>query len=183
MNPDAPFSPNGVHKTIHLKSEKKNVTTMVLAFIAIPLMLLVVFPVVYTIAMATGKPVFNTVEELNLAEVDRFEVRMFNLKESFNPNFVDDKIGPYVAKQEQYEKLITPLRSATAVDDLPVKAILGEYRIQMKDGRKQVIRLSFIAEQDQQKQVAFKIGNQGFRGGSVADLVNIVDSCDPRPRK
>ena len=182
MNADAPFSTNGFHKPVP-EAEKKNVPALVIGLIAIPLLLLIVIPVAYTIAMSTGKPVFDVVEELNLEEVSRFEVRLFNLKSLYSSDRKDDDIGPYVAKPEHYERLLAPLKSATVVDELPAKAFLGEYRIQMKDGRRQVIRLSFIPEPDGTKRLAYKIGAKAFRGGPVADLVTIADASDARPKK
>lgn len=97
MNPDAPFSTNGIHKPT-LKPERKNVPALVIALIAVPLLFLVVFPVAWTIAKSTGTPVFVTPAEINVAEIDHFEVRLFNLKASFNPDRKVDDVGPYVAK-------------------------------------------------------------------------------------
>ena len=135
MNADAPFSTNGFHKPVP-EAEKKNVPALVIGLIAIPLLLLIVIPVAYTIAMSTGKPVFDVVEELNLEEVSRFEVRLFNLKSLYSSDRKDDDIGPYVAKPEHYERLLAPLKSATVVDELPAKAFLGEYRIHCRCKRR-----------------------------------------------
>ena len=182
MNPDAPFSANGVHKLVP-KPEKKNVPALVIGLIAIPTLLLVVVPVVWTIAMSTGKPVFDNVEDLNLEEISRFEIQLYNLKSLVRFDRKDDDIGPYVAKPENYERLLGPFKSATVVEVLPAKAFLGEFRIQMKDGRRQVIRLSFIPEADGTKRLAFKIGLKAFRGGPVDELITIAEACDPRPKK
>ncbi|MFO0937780.1 MAG: hypothetical protein U0798_14850 [Gemmataceae bacterium] len=182
MNPEVPFSSNGIHKSAP-EPDRKKVPMLIIGLIAIPLLLLIVVPLAWTIAVSTGTPVFNTVEELNVSEIDRFEIRLFNLKSLINSDQKIDDIGPYVAKPESYEKLLAPLKNAKAVDELPVKAFLGEYRIQMKDGRRQVIRLSFIPESDGTKQLAYKIGIKPFRAGNVVDLIKVVDASDPRPVK
>lgn len=182
MNPDAPFSTNGIHKTPP-KPERKNVPALVIALIAVPLLFLVVFPVAWTIARSTGTPVFETPGEISVEEIDHFEVRLFNLKASFKADRKEDDVGPYVAKPDAYTRLLLPLIAAETVDVLPTKAFLGEYRIRMKDGRRQVIRLSFLAEPDGSKHLAFKIGQKAFRGGPVSDLVAIVEASDPRPKK
>jgi hypothetical protein len=182
VNPDVPFSTNGIPK-IPVREERKNVPALVIALIAVPLLLLVVVPIAWTIALNTGTPVFATPGEIVLGDIDHFEVRLFNLKASFNPDRKEDDVGPYVAKTEHYTRLLAPLVAADTVDSLPTKAFLGEYRIRMKDGRRQVIRLSFLAEQDGSKRLAFKIGPKAFRGGPVSDLVATAEACDPRPKK
>ena len=182
MNPDSPFSTNGVHKPAPMP-EKKNVPALAMGLIAVPLLLLVVVPIVWTIATTTGKPVFETVEALKIDEVERFEVQLYNLKSLVNFDRKDDTIGPFVAKAEHYERLLVPFQSATVVEELPAKAFLGEYRIQMKDGRRQVIRLSFIPEANGAKSLAFKIGSKAFRGGPVNELVAIAEASDPRPKQ
>jgi hypothetical protein len=53
----------------------------------------------------------------------------------------------------------------------------------MKDGRRQVIRLSFLGEPDGSKRLAFKIGQKAFRSGPVAGLVAVAEASDPRPKK
>ena len=181
MNPEFPFSTNGVHKAAP-EPDKKKVPALIIGLIAIPLLLLVVIPVAWTIAVTTGKTVFDKVEELNVNDIDRFEIRLFNLKSLVNSDQRQDNIGPYVAKPDRYEKLIAPLMGAKVVEELPVKAFLGEYRIQMKDGHRQVIRLSFIPEPDGTKRLAFKIGLKSFEAGPVADLIKACESSDPTPK-
>jgi hypothetical protein len=186
MASSSPFSTNGVHKSTPgdpaPAEPPKRVPTLVMALIAVPLLLLVVIPVAMTISAMTAKPAFETVAGLPIDDISRFEVRLYNLKDSVNRERKDDDIGPYVAKPDSYAKLLAPLTNADPVDDLPPKAFLGEYRIRLKDGRRQVIRLSFVAAEGGPKQLAFKIGTKAFRAGSVPDFVTVCELNDPRPK-
>lgn len=184
MNPDAPFSTNGIHKA-ERRPVKKNVPALVIALIAIPLLFLVVFPVACTIAERTGKPVFETPDEIDIGDIGRFEVQLQNVKSAAPSSIRKDDVGPYVANPQSYERLIDTLRSAKLVGELPPKVYLGSFIIQMKDGRQQTIRLSFLSDASggAPNELAFKIGRQEFRGGPVAEFVTVAETCDPRPKK
>jgi hypothetical protein len=154
-----------------------------MSFIAIPLLLLVVIPTAWMIAKMTGKPAFETMTEVKIDEIARLEIRLFNLRESVQRDRKDDDLGPYIAKPEHHERLLAPLIRSEPSMELPPKMYLGEYRIQLKDGRQQSVRLSFVDRgPNTPRELAFKIGTNAYIGGSVHDLVNIVEACDPRPK-
>ena len=184
MSSDSSFSSNGVHQTAPAP-EKKKVPALVIGLIAVPLLLLIVIPTAMVISSMMGKPAFRTIEELKTGEIARFEVQLQNLKASYKQDRKEDHLGPYVAKAEDYDRLLSFLRSAAPVDELPPKVFLGTFTIHLKDGKHQVVRLSFITESNASpvKRIAFKIGLQSFLGGPVADFVAIADACDPRPKK
>jgi hypothetical protein len=178
------FSSNGVHQTTP-PPEKKSVPALVIGLIVIPLLLLIVIPTALVISSKMGKPAFATIGELKTDEISRLEVQLQNLKASYKPDRKDDDLGPYVARAEDYERLVNFLRTAEPVDELPPKVFLGSITIHLKDGKHQVVRLSFIPEGSTSpvKRIAFKIGPQSFLGGPVADFVVIAEACDPRPKK
>lgn len=184
MISDSSFSSNGVHQTAPAP-EKKNVPALVIGLIAIPLLLLIVIPTAMIISSKMGKLAFATIEELKTEDISRFEVELQNLKASYQPDRKEDVLGPYVAKAEAYDRLVNFLRSAEPVDELPPKVFLGTYTIHLKNGKHQVVRLSFIPESNASpvKRLAFKIGPQSFLGGPVAEFVAVADACDPRPKK
>jgi hypothetical protein len=178
------FSSNGIHEAAPTP-EKKSVPALVIGLIAIPLLLLIVIPLAMVISSNMGKPVFASIEELKTEDISRFDVELQNLKASYKPDRKEDVLGPYVAKSEDYIRLVNVLKAAKPVDELPPKVFLGTFTIQMKDGRHQVIRLSFIPESNRSpvKRIAFKIGQQSFLGGPVTKFVAVAESCDPRPPK
>lgn len=180
---NVPFSQNGSVPHRNPTPEAKNVSAIVISFIAIPLMLLIVIPTAWMIAKMTGKPAFNTMTEVRIDDIARLEIRLFNLKESVQRDRKEDDLGPYIAKPEHYERLLAPLIRSQASVDLPPKMYLGEYRIQLKDGRQQSVRLSFVDRgPNTPRELVFKIGTNAYIGGPVHELVNIVEACDPRPK-
>lgn len=178
------FSSNGIPQPVSV-GERKNVPALVIGLIAVPLLLLIVIPLAMVLSSKMGKPAFATIGELNVADISRFEVQLQNLKASYRADRKDDDLGPYVAKSDDYERLLAHLRACSPVDELPPKVFLGTFTIQLKDGRHQVVRLSFLTEGNASpvKRFAFKIGSQSFIGGPVAEFVAIAEACDPRPKK
>lgn len=178
------FSSNGIAKSVPA-GERKNVPALVIGLIAVPLLVLIVIPLAMLLSSKMGKPAFAMIGELNVEDISRFEVQLQNLKASFRADRKEDDLGPYVAKADEYERLLVPLRAAETVDELPPKVFLGTFTIQLKDGRHQVVRLSFITEGTASpvKRLAFKIGSQSFLGGPVTEFVAVAEACDPRPKK
>lgn len=181
---DGSFSNNGVHQAVPVAGAYR-VPALVIGLIAVPLLMLVMIPLAMVISSRMGKPAFTTIDELNTGDIRRFEVELQNLKSSYKPDRKEDALGPYVANAGDYDRLVSILRTATPIDELPPKVFLGTFTIQLKDGKQQVIRLSFITESQNSpvKRFAYKIGSQSFLGGAVSELVSIAEACDPRPQK
>lgn len=123
-----------------MQSERSPIVWRLLGLLAIILTLpfLLMFGL---FPLLQGRP-FNSVAELDPAQIARLEVRLYNRTELDE----GDDVGPYIAAPQDYERLLQPLREVPTVPEFSgaTGPYLGEYRIVLKNGRKGTIYFYWV---------------------------------------
>lgn len=128
---------------------------------------------------------FESPAELTPENVRLLRVHVLNRKELDG----GEDVGPYHAAPEDYERLLAPLKAATEVGQYPDARgpFLGEYRVVLKNGRKETIRLYWSRPPGVEKgghlptaRLRLQIGEHLFEGKSAEDVIRAVEECAPR---
>src|SRR5437868_1373192 len=91
---------------------------------ALILLLVVAVPVVVlTLVLDLSRPVFPSVDDVDPGDVERLEVRLFNVREALPPppegESYPDALGPFDARHEDVSVLLGLLQGAKPVDRMP----------------------------------------------------------------
>jgi hypothetical protein len=153
-------------------------------FLLVPVVYGLVFFVV--IPLLQGRA-FDTPAELTAGDIESLRVHLLNRKELDG----GEDVGPYFAAPEDFEALLAPLKAAEEVGEFPDAQgpFLGEYRVVLKSGRKEPIRLYWSRPPGVQPdgtphpaRLRFKIGNRLFEGAAAQAVVHAALASEPRGR-
>jgi hypothetical protein len=154
--------------------------------IALVVFLLMLIPVLSAalIFPAFNSQAFNSVGEIDPAQIKWLTVRLYNRAELDGGG----DVGPYYASSEDYAKLLAPLESVPAVEEF-VGARgpwLGEYRVMMTNGRRATIKL-YWQRRPQDPPTApvklrFQVGDHRYEGGTAAEVTTVAVECETRGR-
>jgi hypothetical protein len=153
------------------------------------LVVLLLVPVVYGLALLVasllqGQP-FDSPAELTPETVRSLRVHLLNRKELDG----GEDVGPYHAAEEDYARLLAPLKAATEVGSYPDARgpFLGEYRVVLKNGRKGTIRLYWSRppgvgpdNKPHAARLRFQIGQHLYEGAATDELVRAAEESAPR---
>ena len=115
-----------------------------------------------------SRPAFRSFDDVTPADVARLEVRLFNLRAivpaTAEGETVPDTVGPFDAKPEDFGPLLTLLQGAKELQELPPGPFLGEYRLTLKSGRTQRVRVRFGGNpaKPEEFKVRFRVGADQF---------------------
>lgn len=125
---------------------------------------------------------FDSVDELDAANIKSLRVYFLNRKELDN----GDDIGPYFAAEEDYAKLLAPLRNVPEVSEFQdARGVwLGEVRVRTKTGRKGTIKLYWVKTPldlpTAPARLRFQIGPHKYEGGTATAIVAAASEAAPR---
>ena len=135
------------------------------------LMLFVIFPWL-------AEQAFQSVEEINPAEVEVLRVQLLN-----HPQGKDD-VGPVEMSPDDFPKLLAAIGGAEKVNEIPAATWLGEYRVRFHDGRRGTIKLYWQKQNpsvpDSPAVIWMKIGTSKYKGGEALELFKLAAECAPR---
>jgi hypothetical protein len=157
------------------RSYKRLIAVLILlfAFVLLPLCLFfAVFPWI-------SEQSFTTIEELKVDELSEINVRLLNHPD---PQYQD--IGPVNVPVENFAIVLQPLRDGEGLAKFPASALLGEYRLRFKDGRRGTIRLRFQPAKTgwEDAPVWMEIGSKKYKlKGTLGPLWKSVDEAT-KPR-
>jgi len=125
---------------------------------------------------------FDSVDELDPANIKSLRVYFLNRKELDG----GDDIGPYFAAEEDYAKLLAPLRNISEVEQFQDARgpWLGEYRVRTKTGRKGTIKLYWVKTPLDpplaSARLRFQIGPHKYEGGTAEAIIAAANEAAPR---
>jgi len=122
---------------------------------------------------------FHSADELKVEEIEELRVQLLN-----HPAGKQD-IGPIRMDPADFDKLLQPLRNAQPIESIPASAMLGEYRVRYKDGRRGTIRLRFQPANRaiDAAPVWMTIGTQKYQIGNLGTLWPLAEECAARGKK
>jgi hypothetical protein len=113
-----------------------------------------------------SRPEFQSVDDVDPANVGQLEVRLFNLKAVVPPpaegETTPDTVGPFVVRREDVATILGLLKGARKVDEMPTGPFLGQFAITLNTGRTQRIRVKFSGNpaRPESLSVWFRIANR-----------------------
>ena len=125
---------------------------------------------------------FDSVDELDPENIKSLRVYFLNRKELDG----GDDIGPYFAAEEDYAKLLAPLRHVSEVEQFQdTRGVwLGEYRVRTKTGRKGTIKLYWVKTPldppSAPARLRFQIGPHKYEGGTAAAIIAAANEAAAR---
>jgi hypothetical protein len=159
-------------------SKGKWITLFIVLFV-LPLVLY--FGVMLVLIPLVSEQPFDSADELTPENIKSLRVYFLNRGE------LDDgpDIGPYFAAPEDYAALLAPLKAVPEVSDFEgTRGVwLGEYRIRLKSGRRDTIKLYWLkTTPDAVAKLRFQIGPHKFEGGTAAAVIKAAVDAAPRGR-
>lgn len=180
-NPQSPVDPPA-HVREPLRQRRGwRIIQMVLVILLLPLLAIqFIFP------LFTSQP-FNSVDELDPNEIKWLKVSVFNRDDLDG----GDDVGPYYADPDDFDQLLKPLRGLIEVEPFTDARgpWLGEYRVMLKNGRRNTIRLYWHSAPDPSLPpdapvwIRMQIGRHYFQGGTVRALLEATTDAEPRGKQ
>lgn len=154
---------------------------LVIAGVVFALLLVMAVVATIVIPLLQEQP-FDSVDELDPENIKSLRVYFLNRKELDG----GDDIGPYFAAEEDFAKLLAPLRKLPEVQDFQdTRGVwLGEYRVRTKTGRKGTIKLYWVKTPldppSAPARLRFQIGPHKFEGGTAVAIITAANEAATR---
>lgn len=156
-------------------------TGLLIAGAVLLLLLALVVGATIVVPLMLEQP-FDSADQLDPADIKSLRVYFLNRKELDG----GEDVGPYFAAEEDYAKLLAPLKNVPEVEGFEDARgpWLGEFRVRTKSGRKGTIKLYWVkTPQDPPSAPArlrFQIGPHKYEGGTAAAVIAAAEAAAPR---